>query len=335
MRWRVFPPSCEAPAMNGSIADVAGIRVGHASDPVGRTGVTVALLPPATIGSALLLGSAASTRGFESLHGRGNAKPIHGICFAGGSSFGLAATGGVQRYLRERGQGQRSGDLVIPLVPSAIIFDLHIGEPNRFPTEDMGYAASEAAATTFRQGNVGAATGALVGKLHGHECAVIGGVGTASTTIRGVTVGALAVVNAFGDVRDPRTGKIVAGARSSPMGRDYVDAVRLLREGVEPPFPSANTTLVLVATDAELTPASCDVVGRQGAAGFARTICPVFGEFDGDVLIAASCGKTGKLLHRTVLGEMAADVVAEAIVQGVLQAEGVAPHPAARDILAL
>jgi L-aminopeptidase/D-esterase-like protein len=116
---------------------------------------------------------------------------------------------------------------VIPLVPSAIIFDLHIGEPHRFPTEDM----------------------------------------------------------------------------------------------------------VLVATDAELTPSSCDVVGRQGSAGFARTVCPVFGEFDGDVLVTVSCGKTGKLLQRTVLGEMAADVVAEAIVQGVLHAEGVAPHPAARDVL--
>lgn len=319
--------------MQGSIADIPGIRVGHASDPVGRTGVTVALLPAPTIGACLLLGSAVSTRGFESLHGRGNAKPIHAICFAGGSSFGLAATGGVQRYLHERGIGHPSGNLVIPLVPSAIIFDLHIGEPNRFPTEDMGYAASEAAGTTFRQGNVGAATGALVGKLHGHECAVIGGVGTASTTVRGVTVGALAVVNAFGDIRDPRTGRIVAGARSSPTARDYVDAARMLREGVEPPFPSSNTTLVLVATDAELTPASCDIVGRQGSAGFARAVCPVFGEFDGDVLVTVSCGRTGKFLHRTVLGEMAADVIAEAIVQGVLHAESVPPHPAARDVL--
>ena len=169
--------------------------------------------------------------------------------------------------------------------------------------------------------------------LNGHDCAVVGGVGTASGTVNGVTVGVLAVVNSFGDVRDPTTGRIVAGARESATSKKFVDAAKMLREGTEPPFPSSShTTLVLAVTDAELTPASCDVVGRQASAGFARAIYPVFGEYDGDVLIMASSG--GKKLHRTILGELAAEVIAEAIVRGVMNAHAVGDHPASTDLLA-
>jgi hypothetical protein len=208
-----------------SITDVPGVRVGHATDRIGQTGVTVALFDQPALGAAAVLGPAATTRGFESLHPRGMAKPVHAVCFTGGSTFGLGATGGVQRFLRERDRGMKFGDLTVPLVPSAAIFELRTGEPGRFPDEQMGYAACQDAGTSPASGSVGAATGALVGKVIDSAHAMAGGIGMASIAADVVVVGALAVVNALGDVRDPDTGALLAGSRRSPDSLDLLENV--------------------------------------------------------------------------------------------------------------
>ncbi|WP_428262070.1 P1 family peptidase [Haliangium sp.] len=302
----------------GSITDVPGVRVGHATDLEGRTGVTVVLFDDAAAGAGLVLGAAASTRGFESLHPRGISKAVHGVCFSGGSTFGLGTTGGVQRYLREQGRGLRLDDLVIPLVPTAIIFDLRVGKPGVYPGEQLGYQACTAADVHVAEGNVGAGTGALVGKLMGTPTAMAGGVGTASAYIDGVTMGVLAVVNAFGDVRDPDTGRIIAGARKSPDSLELLDAAASIHRGVtrkRAPAADGNTTLALVVTDGALDPATCGWTAQMASAGFARAISPVFTQYDGDVVIVLSVGD--KPLDLLLAGQMAADLCAHAIVRGV------------------
>lgn len=317
----------------GSITDVPGVRVGHATDLEGRTGVTVALFEPAAVGAAAVLGSAASTRGFESLHPRGIAKPVHGICFAGGSTFGLSATGGVQRYLREQGIGMRLDDLVVPLVPTAIIFDLRVGKPGVHPDEDMAYRACQHAGVHVAEGNVGAGTGALVGKLLATPHAMAGGIGTASMRIDGVTMGALAVVNAFGDVRDPGTGRILAGVRSTPDSLVLLDAVRMIHGGItrkKKQPEDGNTTLALVVTDGALDPVTCGWTAQMAAAGLARAISPVFTQYDGDVVIVLSVGN--KPLDLLLAGQMAADLCSRAIVRGVRAAGRVDGLPCAADL---
>ncbi|WP_441289767.1 P1 family peptidase [Sorangium sp. KYC3313] len=279
--------------------------------------MTVALFEGGATGVGVFLGSATSTRGFDSLLPRGIARPVHGICFTGGSAFGLSATGGVQRYLREQGLGLRMVDLVVPLVPTAAIFDLRTGKPGIYPTEDMAYQACLSAGTEVAEGNVGAGTGATVGKFIDWRHAMAGGVGTTSARVDGITMGALAVVNAFGDVRDPESGRILAGARTAPDSHVLLDASRAARRGLlkESPIAGSNTTLVLIVTDAALNPNECDMTARMAGAGFARVISPVFTHYDGDIVIVLSVGD--KPVHPLVAGQTAADLCAEAIVRGV------------------
>lgn len=317
-------------ASAGSITDVPGVRVGHESDFAARTGVTVALFEHGAMGAGLLLGGAASTRGFESLHPRGIAKPVHGVCFAGGSSYGLTATGGVQRYLRERGQGLHYGERVIPLVPSAIIFDLYAGRGDILPTEDMAYRACAGAGTVVAEGNVGAATGALVGKILREPQAMAGGIGTASARVGEATIGVLAVVNAFGDVRDPSTGRVIAGARTAPDALALLDTAAALRSGLMDER-AVSTTLVLVVTDAALDAIDCGMAAQMASAGFARAIAPIFTQYDGDVIIMLSAGQ--KTLHPLVAGQVAAELTARAIVRGVLAAGPVNGLPCAADLV--
>lgn len=315
----------------GSITDVPGVTVGHESDFGGLTGVTVILFESGAIGAGLTFGAAASTRGFESLHPRGAAKPVHAVCFAGGSTFGLGVTNGVQAYLRERGRGLCMDDLVVPLVPTAIIFDLFMGKPGAVPSAEMAYRACLNAGTHVEEGNVGAATGALVGKLFRKPQAMTGGIGTAAVTVGDVTIGALAVVNAVGDVRDPATGALIAGARCSADSLDLLDSSKVLRAGdFHAPAITQNTTLVLVATDAALTPIECATAAQMASAGFARSIAPVFTAFDGDLIVLVSVGK--KVLDVTIIGDVAADLTARAIVRGVLCARPADGVPCAADV---
>jgi L-aminopeptidase/D-esterase-like protein len=321
-----------APA--GAITDVPGVRVGHATDVAARTGVTVALFERGARGAGLLLGSAASTRGFESLYPRGVPKVVHGVCFAGGSTFGLTAAGGVQRYLAERKLGLPVDDLFIPLVPSAIVFDLHVGKRDAYPDEAMGYQACVAAGAHVAEGNVGAGTGAVVGKLLRSAHGMAGGVGTASARMGAATMGALAVVNAFGDVRDPATGRILAGARTAPDSLELLDSVAAIGRGVVRAGPGdvTDTTLVLIVTDADFDPITCGVIARVAASGFAHAITPVFTHFDGDVVVVLSTGE--QKLHPLTASQMAAELTARAIVRGVLAARPIESRPCASDLAA-
>jgi len=245
----------------------------------------------------------------------------------GGSAFGLAAADGVSRFLEDRGVGLDVGVAIIPLISSAVLFDLAIGSSAARPGPAMGYeAASSATSGDFAQGTVGAGTGATVGNILGSERAMKGGLGSASVRLGGgLVVAALAVVNAFGGVRDPERGGILAGPRmdDGTLG----DTVALL-EGAQPRW-GENTTLGVVATNARLTKPQATKVAQMAHDGLARTIEPVHTSVDGDVVFAASAGELDSAPD--VVGSWGARVFAEAIVRAVLAAEGGAGLPAARD----
>jgi L-aminopeptidase/D-esterase-like protein len=237
---------------------------------------------------------------------------------SGGSAFGLDAAGGAMRYLEERGYGFRVGRICVPIVPSAIIFDLAVGDPHIRPTVAMGYTACEqATADAVQEGSVGAGTGATVGKARGIEYAMKGGVGTVSMAFPdGVVVAALVVVNCWGDV--VKDGEIIAGARG--LHGEFADATHLLRTGQLPrAMRELNTTLGVIATNARFTKVELGKIAQLAHQGLTRTIAPVHTMFDGDLLFALSLGSQAADLHR--LGFAAADVLAEAVVRAVTQAK--------------
>lgn len=306
-----------------SLTDVPGVRVGHAEVAGGRSGCTVVLGPFRA--AADVRGLATGTRELDALSPRHLVPRIDAVLFTGGSAFGLGAADGVMAWLSERGVGFDTGVVPVPIVPTAVIFDLaeDVGRPG--PAE--GRAACEAAGDDgVPQGRVGAGAGAMVGKVRGRERASPGGVGSASARLGARTVGALAVVNALGDVRDA-AGRIVAGARTDDG--DFLDADAFLRAQGGPdafggaddaPGVGTNTTLVAVATDAPLSPVALERLARMASNGLARRIAPVNTPFDGDVVVAASTAPDvadpppGRVM---ALGSLAAEVVARAIERGV------------------
>jgi L-aminopeptidase/D-esterase-like protein len=242
---------------------------------------------------------------------------VHGILLAGGSAFGLEAASGVRRYLERQGIGYDTGAAKVPIVPAAILFDLAIGKADVRPTAAMGEAAAAAAtADAVKEGAVGAGTGATVGKIAGMRQAMKSGVGSFTVTLAGgVTVASLAVVNAFGDVRDPATGKILAGARKTADSREFLDTVEQMKRGASGGFAVRNTTLVVIATNARLTKVEAAKLAQQGGLGMARTIYPVNTMFDGDIVFALSVGNQSADIN--TLGAAAAEAVAAAIVRAV------------------
>jgi L-aminopeptidase/D-esterase-like protein len=242
---------------------------------------------------------------------------VHGILLAGGSAFGLEAASGVRRYLEHQGFGYDTGVAKVPLVPAAILFDLAIGKAGVRPTAAMGEAAAAAAtAGAVKEGCVGAGTGATVGKILGMRQAMKSGVGSFTVTLPGgAMVSSLAVVNAFGDVRDPATGKILAGARKAPDSGEFVDTQEQMKRGAAGGFALRNTTLVVVATNARLTKVQATKLAQQAGLGMARTIYPVNTMFDGDIVFALSLGERQADIN--TLGVAAAEAVAEAIVRAV------------------
>ena len=243
---------------------IAGLKVGHAQDERALTGCTVFLAEPGMTAGCDLRGSATGTRELTVLDPAHIAAKIHGLVLAGGSAYGLDAAAGVMRWLEERGIGFDAEVARVPIVPAAILFDLALGDAKRRPDAKMGYQAAEAAREgSLAEGNVGAGTGASVGKIAGIDRAMKSGLGCwtescAAGGAQAVQIAALAAVNAFGDVRDPATGRVLAGARTSPASRDLVDTAVALRKGFAPPsFGGAatpqNTVLVVVATDALLS----------------------------------------------------------------------------------
>ncbi len=255
--------------------------------------------------------------------------------FAGGSAFGLEAASGVMRWCEERGIGFDTGVARVPIVPAAILFDLRLGDPHRRPDAAMGYAAAQAAVESpVAEGNVGAGTGATVGKLFGIARATKAGIGCWTEDLPGdVRVAVLAAVNAFGDIRDPDSGRILAGARSPgrPLdSREFVDTAAAMRRGaVRTGFADPNTVLVAVATNAALNRLEAQRLAVMAAAGVARVVSPAHTTFDGDVVFALSIGN--KHADINALGAAAAEAVAHAIARGVTQARSAGGVPGIAD----
>ena len=313
------------------ITDVPAIRVGHATDTRGVTGCTVVLTDRPAVGGVELRGWANAVHGLHFLDPRHLVPTLDGVILCGGSAFGLEAVYGVMQYLEERGVGFSAGPTVIPHVAGAVLFDLGLGDPRARPTRAMGYQAAQAArAGPVEEGNVGAGTGATVGKLFGLPRAMKSGIGTASARTGEVIVGALAAVNALGDVRDPDTGALLAGTRDKPDGVRLIDTARALASGARPPsFAPAHTTLAVVATNARLTKPEATKVAQAGMLGFARALSPAHTAVDGDTLFCLSVGDLA--VDLTVLGLAAADAVARAIGRAVRAAASLPGLPACKD----
>jgi L-aminopeptidase/D-esterase-like protein len=316
---------------------VDGIKVGHHTLAERPTGCTVVLTEAGAVAGVDVRGGAPGTRETALLDPTKSVQEVHGIVLAGGSAFGLDAASGVMRYLAERDIGYDTRIAKVPIVPAAILFDLGIGDdPTIRPTADCGYRAAEAATSgPVAEGNVGAGAGATVGKMGGPGRAMKGGVGSASISMPGgLVVSALVVVNAVGDVIDPATGQVVAGARSED-GRTLADARLLLRAGrSNRSRPGENTTIGVVATNASLTQVQATVMAQMAHDGFARAISPSHTPNDGDAIFALATGVYDGPTGLATVGALAADVMAEAIVRAVRAATGIPGYPAARDLQA-
>jgi L-aminopeptidase/D-esterase-like protein len=245
---------------------------------------------------------------------------VHAVVFAGGSAFGLEAASGVRRFLEKRGVGFETGAAKVPIVPCAILYDLGIGKANVRPTREMGEAAAAAATgDAVQEGCVGAGTGATVGKLLGMRQAMKSGIGSATVVLEGslaaVRVSALVAVNAVGDIRDPQSGALIAGARKSPESMELADSERLMKRGMQGGFRRENTTLAVVATNARLTKVQAVKLAQLASLGMARTIYPVNTMSDGDLAIGLSLGNENASVD--ALGVAAAEALSQAIVRAV------------------
>ena len=309
----------------GSITRVAGIEVGHFTDTRRPTGCTVVMAREGAVAGVDVRGAAPGTRETDLLHASNLVDKVHAIMLAGGSAWGLEAATGAVRWLEERGVGLDVAVGRLPIVPAAVLFDLLVGDMRIRPDAAAGYAACAAASSADpAEGNVGAGAGAVVGKVFGIQHAMKGGVGTASITVDGVTVGALIACNALGDVIDPDTGHVMAGARTDD-GRALRDTRRALLRG-QPPQPllaGTNTTIGVVATDAILTKAQAHRLAISAHDGLARSINPVHTMSDGDTLFSLGTGRAGKSLGMMVLATMAAEATARATVRAVQAARSV------------
>ena len=309
----------------GSITRVAGIEVGHFTDTRRPTGCTVVMAREGAVAGVDVRGAAPGTRETDLLHPSNLVDKVHAIMLAGGSAWGLEAATGAVRWLEERGVGLDVAVGRLPIVPAAVLFDLLVGDMRIRPDAAAGYAACAAASGADpTEGNVGAGAGAVVGKVFGIQHAMKGGVGTASVTVDGVTVGALIACNALGDVIDPDTAQVMAGARTDD-GRALRDTRRALLRG-QPPQPllaGTNTTIGVVATDAILTKVQAHRLAIAAHDGLARSINPVHTMSDGDTLFSLGTGRAGKSLGMMVLATMAAEATARATVRAVQAARSV------------
>ncbi|MBI2907253.1 MAG: P1 family peptidase [Chloroflexi bacterium] len=318
--------------MHNAITDVAGIRVGHYTDEAAATGCTVILCEGGAVGGVDVRGSATGTREIELLRPVSLIQEVHAILLSGGSAYGLDAAGGVMRFLEGRATGFPTRAARVPIVPAAIIYDLAIGDARVRPGAEEAHQACLDASVVFKEGSVGAGTGATVGKALGAERATKGGLGTASQQVgNSVTVGALAVVNAFGDVVSPENGEILAGPRPE-AGRGFASSVDIMCRGEWSRPSLTNTTLAIVATDAALNKEQTNKLAQMAQDGLARVLRPAHTMVDGDVVFALSTGKPGgRTFDVSALGAVAAQVLAHAIVRAITEAKGLCDIPSARE----
>ncbi len=334
----------ESRARSGSITDVPGIAVGHYTDRAAATGCTAVLPARPAVAGIDVRGASPGSRETELLRPLATVEQVHGIMLAGGSAFGLEAATGAVRFLEERGIGLRRGDAVIPLVPSAIIYDLSLVTHRVRPTADDGYAACAAAAATFELGSVGAGTGATIGKLRGLAAAVKGGLGTASVGLGdGLVVGALVVTNPIGGVVDPGTGRVVAGPRvQDDLGRSFEDSISGLIENPpqRDPAPATSTVIGVVATNATLDRKSAIRLAGAGQDAIAMCVRPAHLSGDGDTIFALATGEhpapAGAAPPATLddrLRAAAMRAVCAATLSAVRSATGLGGIPSAREWL--
>lgn len=317
---------------HNAITDVPGIEVGHAQDERALTGCTVVLCRRGAIAGVDVRGSAPGTRETDLLRPVHLVQQVHAIVLSGGSAFGLDAACGVMRYLEEQGIGFDAGVARVPIVPAAVLFDLAIGDPGIRPDADMGYAACLAAtAGPVAEGNVGAGCGATVGKMLGMQYAMKSGVGTASLRLAdGLIVGAIVAVNALGSVVEPWTGCVLAGPRDPRTGRP-VDSVELIKAGSSAQvLPFTNTTIGVVATNARLTKEGANKAASMAHNGLALTIRPAHTWYDGDTVFALSAGDLETDL--TLVGALAAEAMAQAVVRAARAAKSAGGLPACGDL---
>ncbi len=318
-----------------SITDVFGIKVGHFTDKRRPTGCTVILTEAGATAGVDVRGAAPGTRETDLLDPKNLVQQVHAIVLSGGSAFGLDTASGVVKYLEERGIGYDVGVAKVPIVPAAILFDLRVGDAKIRPDAAAGYeACKNASDKSPAEGNVGAGAGATVGKLFGMDRAMKGGIGTASIKLpNGFTVGAIVAVNAVGDVIDPSNGKLLAGARTTGGKRLLGTMNAILRgEPLPPMLGGTNTTIGVVATNAKLDKAQCQKIAQMAHDGLARTINPAHTMLDGDTIFALATGKIEKAANVTLLGALAAEAMAQAVVRAVKAAKGLPGLPSISDL---
>jgi L-aminopeptidase/D-esterase-like protein len=313
--------------MHDDITDIPGIRVGHDTNLEAATGCTVILCDTVAVGGVDVRGGAPATRETELLHPLNLVEQVDAVVLTGGSAYGLDAASGVMRYLEEQGLGYDTGVARIPIVPAAAIFDLGFGSASIRPDAEAGYqACKNATAEPVMQGNIGAGTGATVGKMAGPSFMMKGGLGSASTLLSdGTLVGALVVVNALGDIIDPQTQKVVAGARN-PAGHGFLAA-----------NPIGNTTIAVVATNASLTKGQTNKIAQMAHDGIAQTIRPAHTMFDGDTIFGLAMGPKLQIMTNSTIaasqvstiGAAAATILARAIIKAVRHATELHGVPAA------
>jgi len=319
--------------LHDDITDVQGIRVGHAQDYDAATGVTVILTPSAGAPAGFHVGgNAPSTRQFDSLRPLHVVDRVHGVCLCGGSAFGLDASGGVLAELEADGVGLPVVERTIPIVPAAAIFDLNVGNGSIRPDAAMGRQACALASTgPVAQGSVGVGTGASVGKLFGIGHAMKGGVGSASLFSGELVVGALVVVNAYGDIVD-LDGNIMAGARTAPSSLEFADSAALLRDGkaMSRTVSAESTTLSVVAVNARLDKISGSRIAAQATIGLGRVIRPFHSHIDGDLTIVLSVGDKTADHNRIAL--LAQEALQRAAIKAIREADGLGLLPAWKDL---
>lgn len=319
--------------MMGSITDVKGITVGTCENLEALTGCTVVLTgSEGMVCGVDVRGSAPGTRDTDILSPENLIEKVHGVLLTGGSAYGLDAAGGVMAYLEERNVGYFVGRTVVPIVPAAVIFDLGIGDFRVRPDREMGYQACCNAGLQVKEGNVGAGTGATVGKIRGFEYCCKGGQGTSSKVgANGLIVAALAVVNAVGDVVNPSTGEIIAGVRGDDPGF-FLGTEKAWHQlgGILRLHKPTNTAIAVVASNARFTKSQATKVAQMAHDGLARAISPAHTLHDGDTVFALASGEVESDV--SYVGYLTQQVLADAIVRAVLQAETVQGIRSCRDI---
>jgi len=299
--------------MNKTITAIRGIEVGHAQNDEALTGCTVILCRKGVVAGVDVRGGAPGTRETDLLNPVNLVPKIHAIVLSGGSAFGLDAATGVMRYLEEKKIGYDTGTAKVPIVPAAILYDLALGRADVRPDSAMGYlAASQASSAPVNEGNVGAGTGASVGKLRGMKYAMKAGIGTSSINIKGLIIGALVATNAAGDVIDPKSGRKIAGMRSG-------STLNWIKENMVRDVVKSNTTLGVIATNAKLTKSQATKVAQMAQDGLAQTLRPAHTLHDGDTIFALATGEVKA--DTSVVGTFAAEMMAEAIVRSVKRAK--------------